>query len=190
MAFGIDMGPSSAEQSQYGALTSAGGVATQTGESDLDASSKFMQAILSGDASKITQALAPQISAAKTSAGQTNKTTAEMGTRSGGNAATMNASNDKVHSDITNLVGNLTGGAASSLGSEGAGLLSTGINANEAGFGEADTMQKQRAAQWNDLFNSVASTAGAVAGMPGMPKGVSQGINSAAGGLQDAAWGY
>ena len=32
------------------------------------------------------------------------------------------------------------------------------------GFGEADTMQKQRSSQWNDLFNSIASVASAGVG--------------------------
>lgn len=190
MAFGIDVGPSSGEQSQYGSLTSASGFATNVGEEDLLASSRFMQAILSGDASKITQALAPQISAAKTRASQDNKTAAQMTTRSGGTAASTAATNDKVHSDITSLIGGLTGTAASSLGSEGSGLLSTGISGDVSGFGEAEKMQQQRAAKWNDLFNSVGSTVASFAGIPGIPKGVGRTAESIGGGMQDIAWGY
>ena len=190
MPFGIDMAPSGQEQSQYGALTGASGFATGLGESDLSASSKFMQAILSGDASKISQALAPQISSAKTSAAQTQKTNAEMGNRSGGTAASNNAASDKVHSDITDLIGGLTGNAASSLGSQGSGLLGQGMEGEEAGFGEAKTMQQQRAAKWNDLFNSIGSTFGAVAGMPGVSKGFAQGLNSIGGSLQSDSGGY
>lgn len=177
MAWGIDMGPSSGEQSQYGALTSAAGAATQTGESDLNSSSAFMQALLSGDSAKISQVLAPQISAAKTSQQQDQKTLAQNGTRSGGTAASSSAATDRTHANITNLIGSLTGSAASSLGSEGEGLLGMGMSGDEAGFGEAKTMQGQRAAKWNDLFNSIASTAGAVAGIPmGAPgAGISSG---------------
>jgi hypothetical protein len=179
MAFGIDMGPSQGEQSNYGSLVSSAGAATQLGESDLDASSKFMQAILSGDASKISQALAPQISSAKTSAQQTNKTNAEMGTRSGGTAASTTAANDKVHSDITNLIGGLTGSSASSLGSEGSGLLSEGMSGNANAFGEAQTMQQQRASKWNDLFGNVAGIAGGVvAGLPGSPGSAQDAISN------------
>lgn len=166
--FGIDMGPSSGEKSQYGALTSASGFATGVGESDLDASSKFMQGILSGDSSKISAVLAPQISAAKKSAEETNKTTAEMGTRSGGTGASTAATNDKVHSDITNAVAGLTGNAATSLSTTGSGLLSAGMAGDEAGFAESKTMQDQNAAKWTDIIQSISKTAGTVAGIPGV----------------------
>jgi len=166
--FGVDMGPSAQENSQYGNLNSASGFATNLGESDLSASSDFMKSILSGNASQVTQALAPQISAAKVSNQQNNKTAAEFGTRSGGTAATTAASNDKTHADITNLIGSLTGGAASSLASSGSSLLSTGVAGDEAGFGEANTLQKQRASQFDDIFSSAASIAAPLLGaIPG-----------------------
>jgi hypothetical protein len=149
-----------------------------------------MRALLSGDPSKISAVLAPQISAAKTSANQNTKTQTQFAGRTGGTAARNAATNDTVHGDITNLIGTATSGAASTLGSEGSGLLGEGMSGEQAGFGEADTMQKQRAAKWNDLFNSIASVAGGVAGLPGVSKGVSQGIDAISGGVQDAAWGY
>lgn len=126
-----------------------------------------MKAILSGNSQQITQALAPQISAAKTSAQQTNKTNAEFGTRSGGTAASAAATNDKVHSDITNLIGNLTGSAASGLTSVGQNLLGQGISGSSTAFGEAKQMQAQRAAKINDIFSSSASlAAGVIGGLP------------------------
>lgn len=105
--FGIGYGPSQNEKTQYGELSNASGFATNLGEKDLTASSDFMNAILSGDATKQAQVLAPEISAAKTSAAQDRKTGAEFGTRSGGTTAANNAATDKVHSDITDLLGNL-----------------------------------------------------------------------------------
>lgn len=135
-----------------------------------------MKSILSGDPSKITQALAPQISAEKKSVQQDQKSNAEMGTRSGGTAASTAASADKVHSDITSLVGQLTGNAASGLTSAGEGLLGTGTSATQATFGDAKTMQEQKAAQWNDIFKSAASVAGGVVG----------GLPAAAGSWQDS----
>lgn len=167
--FGIDEGPSKQQNSQYGDLTSASGFATGLGESDLTASSNFMQAILSGDPTKISQVLAPQISAEKTSAQQQNKTAAEFGTRSGGTAASTAATNDKVHSDITNLVASLTGGAASSLASTGSSLLSTGISGDATGFGEATQLQKQRASKIGDIFSSGAGLASGI--LSGLPMG-------------------
>ncbi len=117
------------------------------------------------------QLLAPQVNAAKT-AGQNQKmSNAQFGNRSGGVVSSNNSINNATRGDISGLVGNLTGTAASALGSQGAGLLGMGMSGHQAGFGEAQTMQSQRASQWNDLFNSIASTAGAVAGMPGIGGG-------------------
>lgn len=179
--FGIDIGPSSGEQSNYGSLVSSSGAATEYGLSDLGASSRFMQAVLSGDASKITSVLSPLISSAKTSAQQTQKTGAEMGTRSGGTAATNAAAADKVHSDITSAIAGLTGNAATTLGSEGAGLLATGISGNAAGFDEAKQIQAQRAAKWNELIKQIAATAaGAITG------GAAGGLGGALGGAVSA----
>lgn len=157
------MGPSAAENSQYGSLTSASGFATQLGEGDLSASSAFMNSILSGDPSKISSVLAPQISALKTSVQQDQKTGAMTGNRAGGTNAATVASADKVHSDITNATADLTGKAATTLGSEGSGLLSTGIAGNEAGFSEAHTIQQQNLAKINDIISSIGKTAGVAA---------------------------
>ena len=187
--FGIDMGVSDQQKSNYGNLTNASGFATNLGEKDLGASSKFMTDILSGDVGKITQALAPQIGAAKSSAQQQNKQNAEFGTRSGGTAASTAATNDKVHSDITNLIGKLTGGAASSLGSQGSGLLTTGIAGDQVGYNIAKDMQQQKEAKFNDIINSSAQVAemgvGAGAGVMATPAGASTGEQWMAG-LQGA----
>ncbi len=131
-------GQNSVLNSDIGKMGQIGGFATDTGEKNISAGSDFMRALTSGDASKISQVLAPAISAAKTSNQQTQKTNAEMGTRSGGTAATNAASSDKLHSDITNLTGSLTGNAASNLLSSGTSLLGQGAAATQ---GEADLSQ-------------------------------------------------
>jgi hypothetical protein len=159
--FGIDMGVSGDQKQQYADLTSAGGFATGEGEGDISASDKFLKDILGGDSTKTAQALAPQIGAAKTSAQQNAKTAAEFGNRGGGTNASSAAEGDRLHSDITGLVGETTGKAASTLGSEGSGLLSTGIGAATTGFDEASTMQQQKAAKFNDIINSSVAVAAA-----------------------------
>lgn len=179
--FGIGMGPSSQEKQQYGSLTNASNFATGLGQQDLTQSSNFMTSILSGDATKTAQVLAPQISSAKTSLQQDQKSAAQNGTRSGGTVAANNAAGDKVHANITDLIGSLTGSSASGLASTGGNLLSTGISGTQAAFGEANTLQKQREAQINDIFSSVGQVAGAAAGMPGVGKGAAQGLNAFAG---------
>jgi hypothetical protein len=168
LAFGIDQGPSRQETNNYNALFGSSGFATGAGESDVTSSDAFLQAILSGNNAQIMQLLAPQVNAAKTSAQNQKMSNAQFGNRSGGVVSSNNAINDSTRSDVSGLVGNLTGTAASSLGSQGAGLLGMGMSGNQAGFGEADTMQKQRASQWNDLFNSIASVGSAgIGAIPG-----------------------
>ena len=120
--------------------------ATSLGEGNATAGSDFMRAITSGDASKISQTLAPEISAAKTSNQQSQKTNAEMGTRSGGTAATNAASSDKLHSDITNLTGSLTGKAADTLLSSGSTFLGLGEAANM----DNANLGQQRFQNWMD----------------------------------------
>jgi hypothetical protein len=155
------MGVSGDQKQQYADLTSAGGFATGEGEGDISASDKFFKDILSGDSTKTAQALAPQIGAAKTSAQQQTATDAQFGNRGGGTNASSAAANDRVHSDITGLVGETTGKAASTLGSEGGGLLSTGIGAATTGFDEASKMQQQKEAKFNDIINSSVAVAAA-----------------------------
>lgn len=162
--FGIDIGPSSQENQNYQQLSSASNWATGAGEGDILAGTNFMKGILSGDATKISQVLAPTISAAKTSAQQTNLTSAENGTRSGGTAANNATTADRAHSDIVSAIANLTGSAASGLTSAGSGLLGTGISGTQAAFGDAAKMQAQRAAKWNDIFQSISAVAGGIAG--------------------------
>jgi hypothetical protein len=168
--FGLDVGPSNQEQGQYNQLSNASSFATNAGEGDVTAGTTFMKNLLSGDASTISQTLAPQISAEKKGLQQDQKTSTIMGNRSGGTTAGNAAATDKVHSDITSLVGNLTGGAASGLTSVGGNLLSSGISGTEAAFGDAKQMQAQRASMWNDIFKSGASVAaGVVGGLPAGP---------------------
>jgi hypothetical protein len=167
--FGVGQGPSSQEKQQFNALNSESDFAAGIGQSDLTASSNFMQGILSGDPSKIAQVLNPQISAVKQRTQQAKDQLAQFSPRSGGTAAAAANMDAGARSDITNLTGSLTGTAASGLGSEGGSLFSAGMSGHESAFNEADTMQQQTAAMFNDIFNSSGSTATAVAGMPGMP---------------------
>ena len=128
---------------QYGQI---GSQQTGQGQKYENQAGDFFSSLVSGDAGKISQTLAPQISAAKTANQQTQKSNAEMGTRSGGTAASNNASSDKLHSDITNLIGSLTGGAASSLASLGTNMTSTGLGA----LGQEQGATAQRMQNWSD----------------------------------------
>ena len=176
--FGFFEGPSKQQNEQFGKLTDANNFATNLGENNLTQSSDFMSDILSGDSTKISAALAPQIGTAKTAAQQQNKTTAEFGTRSGGNAASTAMTNDKIHSDITSIIGQLTGSSASGLMSAGSSLFSAGQSGTQSAFSDATQLQKQRAAKLNGIFgdalNVGSMVTGGLSGMAASPAGANQ----------------
>jgi hypothetical protein len=166
-----------------GSTGSIGGFATQLGEQNLGSASKFWNNILSGNSSDISKALAPEISSAKTSAQQQNATTAQFGTRSGGTAASAASTNDKVHSDITNLIGSLTGSAASGLASTGSGLLSTGLSA----YGQQAELSQQQMQNWENSILGKSITGGVAAAESfglGAAGGALAGTGAGAGGMQ------
>ena len=123
--------------------------ASGLGQSNTSAGSGFFNSLLSGDSSKIAQTLAPEISAAKVSNQPTQKANSIFGNRSGGTAASNAASSDKLHSDITNLTGSLTGGAASTLLSSGQSLLGTALG----GYNQQANMSELQQQNWaNSIF--------------------------------------
>ena len=83
-----------------------------------------------------------------------------MGTRSGGTAASNAASSDKLHSDITNMIGSLTGGAAGSLASLGSSEMSTGLGA----LGQEQGATAQRMQNWQNSILGKGITGAAQAG--------------------------
>ena len=176
--FGIDMGPSSGEVGATNALTGESGFAGSVGEGLLSNSSGIMNALLSGDQGKISQLLAPQIGAISKQANQQTQTNAEFGSRSGGTNASNQDTMDTARAGVNDLISSLTGSAISGAASTGAGLLNSSMSGYNSVFNQANTMQAQNAAQWNDIISGIGQTAGAVAGMPGIGTGLSTGLSS------------
>jgi hypothetical protein len=132
---------------------------TGQGQSDTLAGTDFLKSIIGGDATKTAQALAPEISAGKTSAAQDIKTADMFGNRSGGTAAANAATTDKLHGYITNLIGQLTGTAATTLPSIGTNLTSQGT----AATAQEAQLSQQRMQNWLNsiLGKGIGSAAGA-----------------------------
>jgi len=176
--FGIGMGPSKQENSQYNNLNASSAFSTGLGMSDLTASSNFMQSILSGDPTKVATALAPQINQQQQRTQQAKDTTAQFAPRSGGTAAAVANMGAADRASTTDLVGSLTGKSADSLASTGTNLLNMGMQGNEVGFDQATQMHNQALAQLNDIFKSSAAvatgllTGGAGGGLPSIFAGI------------------
>ncbi len=148
--------PAKTQENQLSAL---GGYETGVGEGDVTAASKFYQDILSGDPTRIAQALAPEISAGQQQVSQQAKTNAEFGTRSGGTAAASRAAADNERGNIINLVGGLQSGAASGAGSLGSSEHSQASgNINDVA-GMKTRRRQQVVGDVGDIASSVASIA-------------------------------
>jgi len=129
-----------------GNVGSIAGFASGQGKGDVTSASKFWQSILSGDSSKIGQALAPEISANQQQGQQAKEQLAEFGTRSGGTAAAGAGIDAAGRGNMINLIGGLQSGAASNLGSMGSNMLQTGLQ----GYGQQTDMSQQRMQNWMD----------------------------------------
>jgi hypothetical protein len=148
--------PEEKEQNQLGAL---GNEQIGQGEGDTTAASTYYQNILSGDPSKISQSLAPEISAGQQQVEQQAKGNAEFGTRSGGTAASSNAATAGERGNIINLVGGLQQGAASGAATLGSSQESQGAGnvGTEAEMAAAN--QKRETGDVSGIASDVASIA-------------------------------
>lgn len=134
------------------------GYATGAGEGATSAGLNWMKDILSGDPTKTSQALTPEISAQQGQISQAAKQGAEFGTRSGGTASANASAQAQGRGNIINLVGGLQSGTAGNLAQTGQNLLTTGLGA----LNQQAEMSQQRMQNWSDsiLGLGVTKTAG------------------------------
>ena len=156
--------------STIGQTGQIGGFATGLGMSNATAGSNWMQSIISGDPSKIGQALSPEISAQQGQINQQKKQMAEFGSRSGGTASAAASADAAGRGNIINLVGGLQSGTAGNLTNTGAGLLNTGASA----YGQQAELSQERMQNWqNSLFGgALTGAAGIGLGAAGKAAGV------------------
>jgi hypothetical protein len=148
--------PTEGEQKKFGSL---GDYQTGVGEGLTTAGAGFNEDILSGDPTKISQALAPEISAGQGQVEQQRLQDANFGTRSGGTAASTEAATAANRGNIIDLVGGLQKSTAESSLSHGGNLMSeaSGNIGNEAQL--AEQRRQQQVGDVNGIASSVASIA-------------------------------
>lgn len=120
------------------------GFASGQGQNNTTAGSGFFNSILSGDSTKIGTALAPAISAGQQGVQQQKNEIANFGNRSGGNNAKSQSLDSANRGNITNLVGGLQSGAASTLLSSGQSLLGTALG----GYQQQAGIAQQQMENW------------------------------------------
>jgi len=159
--FGVGMGPNEGEKGATNSLQGYSGFAGSQGENLLGNSSAFLNALMSGDSTKISQLLAPQISAVQGQGNQAKKTLSEFGTRSGGVTSQAGMIDDKSRSTINDMIASLTGSAIGQGASLGSNLLNMGMQGTQGVFDMQKIMHDQNSAKWNDIFKSAAQFAAA-----------------------------
>lgn len=132
------------------------GFGTSQGEGDIGAASAFDQNLLNGNSAEDAKLLAPEISNITGQTQQQANTIGQFGGRSGGNNSEVQAAGDKARASVNDMVSQLTGGAASQLGSLGTSTLGLGLNANEQ---QAQESQQQLENEKNSLLGNAITGA-------------------------------
>lgn len=148
--------PTKTEQQQLGTL-GTGQIAT--GQNLVTPSATYYENLLSGDPSKIAQAVAPAISAQQQETENAMLTGSQFGTRSGGTTAANNAAQAQGRANIINLIGQTQAGAAGAA-------ANLGTNQENAGAGNVQTeadMARARQAQVGQDVGGIVQGAGEIA---------------------------
>ena len=133
---------------QFGSISQFG---INQGEGDINQAQGFWSSILSGDPTKIGQVLSPQIQNIQEQGQQQKQTLSQFGNRSGGTNAKAQTIGDTSRSEINNMISNLTGSAASNLGSLGTNLFGQGT----AALGDQVSASQMQLQNWqNSIFGS------------------------------------
>ena len=138
------------------------------GQGDVNAASGFWNTLLSGNEGAQAKLLAPEIGTIQKQGQQQLKTAAQFGNRSGGTNASAQNNIDSQRGQITNMISNLTSGAASNLSSTGQNALNTALSANQLNMEES----QQQMENWR---KSIAGS--------GLIDFAQTGLNAAEGGL-------
>jgi hypothetical protein len=178
-------GTASKEQTQSWAnLDKIFGVATQQGtalgakgQASTDAASKYWTNLLSGNRQQLAGAVAPEATAARTSADAAKRQEAAMGTsRSGGTAAANRELDDKTRAQIDQLINQVRPAAATQVAQIGESQISAMLSALGIGSGAAGTAGSQATQQTManqamiaQMFSSLIGAAGTVGGAALMP---------------------
>jgi len=130
----------------------------------------FYSDLMSGDMSKISKLLAPQIGSMTKGAQQQKKTMAEFGTRGGGQSSAGQSIDDKTRANINDMVSSLTGQAVAGGAAMGQSLIDTGLSA----LNQQTQMSQMQVSNWeNSILGKGISGAVSAAESFAMPKGLS-----------------
>ena len=152
------------DKNQMGSLA---GFSTNVGENDTNAASKHYLDLLSGDPTKIAEAVSPETSAAQSMNQQAKNNLAMFSPRSGGTAAAAAGMDANTRAQIINMINrareNAAAGAAQ-LGTANLGLAQQGVKS------EAELSQERMQNWMNSILGKGISSAISSAESFGMGK--------------------
>lgn len=160
----IEGNPTEKEQAD---LASLANYQQGVGQGLTTAGAGYEEALLSGDPTRIAQALAPEISAGQGQVEQARLAGANFGTRSGGTAAATNAAEAGNRANIINLVGGLQQGTAGAAVGQGTGLIGGAASDQEARAQMAAARQAQTAGDIGGIAQGAAQIAAGFLGGAG-----------------------
>lgn len=156
---GLFGGSSSGLNTAIGGTQGLSGFSANQGQNSTTAGSNFFGSLLGGNPSQIAQTLAPEISQMQQGGQQQKANIAQFGNRSGGGNSAAQGIDSGNRASLTNLIGGLQSGAASTLLSSGQNLLGTALG----GYGQLGSLSQDQLGNW---MNSI------------LGKGLSSGIGT------------
>jgi hypothetical protein len=172
----FDMFSGDPAESQRGKFDSLANYQTGVGEGLTTAGAGYEEAILSGDPTRIAQALAPEISTGQGQVEQQRLQDANFGNRSGGTAASTEAAEGANRANIINLEGGLQSSTANSAVNQGTNLMGEA----SSNIGSSANLAEQRRSQLNQDVGGIASGVAQIAsGFMGGGADESSGIDTA-----------
>jgi hypothetical protein len=138
------------------AFQSQAGFSAGVGNKDVTAASKWYNDILSGDPTKMAEAIAPETSAVQGETQQAKNQTAQFSPRSGGTAATIAGLDANTRAQIIKLLGGLQSHAASGDASLGTTEQGIGLESRKA----ADDASQQQMQNWANSILGKSITEG------------------------------
>jgi hypothetical protein len=154
---GLFGGSNSTLDKNIPAFESSAGFASGVGQGDVTAASKWYDSILSGDPTKMAEAVAPETSAIQGQAQQEKNKLAQFAPRSGGTTAAVAGLDANTRAQIIKLLGGLQSGAAGNLSSLGTTEQGVALENRDAG----DKASQQQLENWQKSIIGQGITTGA-----------------------------
>jgi hypothetical protein len=144
------------------AFQQAAGFDTGEGTKDVTAASKWYNDILSGDPTKMAEAVAPETSAIQGEAQQKKDELAQFSPRSGGTTAAVAGMDANTRAQIIKLLGGLQSTAAS--GDASLGTTEQNLALNNRAQADQAAIEKQKLQQDSILGQTLGAVTGSVVG--------------------------